>query len=404
MSSTATAATGGNGGGKIVTKNGSTAKHDNSLSTEERWIVAMTEEGNPLVSAFKVDSTGRNGPGTGSSTVVVDRGDVIVRTFPDPSTGENRQYFVTEDYQIMEVQSLEADFSSYFVERHVVQDGNLYMVNRVDPLFFFLSAQSITVENKEKEGKRPWRPVDQTVANDNVPHEVQRALLTDFGRCQLRHLCVTFQNDDLFFLKFDTKKALQWLQKKQEGLLKCMIHQHNEQSRKGKLHRNVDGSSSQATKAKGSISDTFIIPDQKELESSKDATSGSPSSFDPTCLSEAQKQGLKVECLQIVCNYLNDEWSRAFVDHLGLTVPLSTEPPNGKNGNQTAVSPDRPSTQDGSGDTSLSSSSLSTKKTAQTAQSAGNKQLAKVKTKGMKSIASFFGGTAKKPAKKAKIQ
>ena len=50
----------------------------------------------------------------------------------DPTTGDPRRYVLVQNGHerqklIVEIQSLEADFSSFLVGRHVVKDGNLYV-------------------------------------------------------------------------------------------------------------------------------------------------------------------------------------------------------------------------------------------------------------------------------------
>jgi hypothetical protein len=114
----------------------------------------------------------------------------------------------------------------------------------------------------------------------------------------------------------------------------------------------------------------------------------------------------------------------AFKDHLGWKEPSSTSsamqptswimstststsiatPSYDKN--KTAhrtVTPIDPFSTQGGQSLSSSSSSSSTKKKIEKSQTVGNKRLAKVKTKGMKSISSFFGAAASQPnSKKAK--
>jgi hypothetical protein len=200
--------------------------------------------------------------------------------------------------------------------------------------------------------------------------------------------------------------------------------------------------------AKGSSSDTFNIPIQPELEtvtkttdssSSEESTKGDsqekletlelPSSSSlpvvEGIISESRIQQLKSDSIDIVCEYLNDEWTIAFKDHLGWKEPSSTSsamqqtssimstststsiatPSYDKNKtvHRTVTPIDPFSTHGGQSSSSSSSSSSSAKKKMASSQTAGNKRLAKVKTKGMKSISSFFGAAASQPnSKKAK--
>ena len=129
----------------------------------------------------------------------------------DPSTQESRQYIFANDKDIVEVQNLPADFSSYIVGRHVIKDGNLYVLNRVDPLFWVLALFPSTAENQ----KSQWQPFAQIV--DSLPREVRTSLIED----QICHLCQVLtadQTGDVPYYKFNHEKALVWLKKKQDIL------------------------------------------------------------------------------------------------------------------------------------------------------------------------------------------
>jgi hypothetical protein len=266
----------------------------------------------------------------------------------------------------------------------------------------------------------------------------------------------------MMFLKFNPTKTLKWLQKKQERVFKCLKDQYTEQQQRQqrllddgknkKMNHSCALSSSNSSGStltcqptvKGSSSDTFHIPIQPELETVTKSTDSS-SSQDPTkgnneekletlalssssslpvgegIITESRIQQLKLYSIDIVCEYLNEEWTKAFKDHLGWKEPSCTSTPvqqaactmstsiatpsNDKTEtvHRTVTPIDPFSTQGGQSSSSSSSSSALTKKKIEKSQTAGNKRLAKVKTKGMKSISSFFGAAASQPnSKKAK--
>lgn len=438
----------------------------------------MTEEGNPLTASSGLSRKNMNGAKTSTSTSICrstkqqqrstcsnnNKTGFVIKSFPDPSTGDRRQYAVSstsdgdnDSYgpcQILEFQSLESDFSSFLVGRHVVKDGSLYLINQVDPLFFFLATQQPQQEQQQQQ----WQPMDQFVASTNVPHEIQRALLhcttspptinttssSPNYHHQLMHVCDSIADSDMIFLKFNPTKSLRWLQKKQEVVLKCLTDQHIEQTQtvNKKMKSATTTSSSNnnnnasTSTAKSSSSNTFNIPIQRELEteptntittttsstssetstnsqslkqspssSSSSSKRGGDSSSSGIQISESLEKQLKSDSIDIVCSYLNNEWSNAFMDHLGwkpslsdstCTTTTSSSSTMTKSLNRTVTPNDatNPYTNKSSSSSSSSAATFDNQKKNDktTAQTAGNKRLAKIKTKGMKSISSFFGG------------
>jgi hypothetical protein len=281
----------------------------------------------------------------------------------DPSTQESRQYVFINDKHIVEVQSLPADFSSFFVGRHIIKDGNLYVLNRVDPLFFVLAAQIIPEESK----KSSWQPFDQTLGS--LPQEVQKSVVES----QMGHLCQTMNNDqtdNVTYLKFSVPKALSWLQKKQERVYQCLLRQDQvkQQREKNKVSD---------TKG-GSISASFNMPE--------DPMAATPSSDNNIVLSDTKQ--LKIDSIQIVSSYLSEEWSKKFIESLdGMTedAVFSTAP-------KVFKSASAPLSQEAD-DTPAKRTKVEAPRTF------GNKRLAQVSTKGMKSLGSFFGAPKSKKSK-----
>jgi len=494
-SSSSTVANKGSGSGSTNSTNANNGHHQ----YDQKWIVAMAEEGSPFVrnssssttatatvTATATDSAGKNSNKNNNNLVC------LLKSFPDPSSttttssgGEKRQYAVTGgDYNIIEFQSLETDFGSYLVGRHVVEDSTLYTTNRVDPLFFVLATQSAPPlpspsqqqqqqqQNKQESKsssttKQQWQPIEQFLSSTNVAHEIQKSVRLVSKRRnssesssanennQLMHLCDSISDNEMIFLKFNPTKALKWLRKKQECVLDCLMSQVIEQQKQKQEHRlqqrkkqklssssNDATSSTSATTAKASASNTFNIPIQPELESetkpkttttdakttddatTKASSSSSSSSKEqsPCTISGVRKEQLKADSIEIVCEYLNNDWTKAFMDHLGWKTPSAASeskptagavaaaaasgtstPSNNKSQNHlhrtvTPAAGDSFSSSSSFSSNSVQTSSSSSmmKKKAESAQTVANKRLAKVKTKGMKSISSFFGAAPSK--------
>ncbi|KAL3944502.1 MAG: hypothetical protein SGBAC_001423 [Bacillariaceae sp.] len=288
----------------------------------------------------------------------------------DPSTKESRQYVQLASNDLVEIQSLESDFASFLVGRHVVKDGSLYVLNRVDPLFWLFTHYSPTEQSKQ------WRPVDQVV--ECLPNEIQKALNTD----QLPHLFEVLNSEaigDTPFFKFVPERALKWLQQKHERIFKCLEKQEKakrEQSKK-KLSKSSRGG--------GSVSSSFYMPEDTV------ASAPQQTETDPTIMSDTDIQRLKLDSAQIINSYLPAEWSKPVLDHLGLTeIEVKATQEVRKPVVSPAASPDKSNDEP-----------VKPKKKVVKAQTIGNKRLAKVNTKGMKSLSSFFGAPS---SKKKKVQ
>ena len=316
-----------------------------TTSDGTKWIVAVVD---------KAFSRNPSSPTNGYSRIV---------KLKDPSTQESRQYVFVNDKDIVEVQSIPSDFSSFFVGRHVVKDGHLYVLNRVDPLFFVLAGQIV-----DEDKKYSWQPFDQTV--ESLPREIQKSV----SEPQMVHLCQTLSNDqtdNVTYFKFSVPKALSWLRKKQECVFQCLLRQDQAKQEREK----AKFSSSMG----GSISSNFNMPE--------DPMAATPSS-DNVLISDTKQ--LKIDSIQIVCSYLSEDWSNKLIEALeGI--------------DQDAVFSAAPKEQT-SASTSLAQveadETPAKKVKVEKSRTMGNKRLSSISTKGMKSLSSFFGAPQAKKSKK----
>jgi hypothetical protein len=373
----------------------------NSANTEEgtKWIVAMLSRTDALFASSN----------TSAGTVL---GEIV--TLKDPSTGDRRDYAMMKtcnsteaqpETHIVEFQDIPKDFSSFMVGRHIVKDGSLYMLNRVDPLFFFLAAQEHHLEKQQS--TKSWQPYEQCleeVSNNTkgkmlFPKEIHSTISVD----QLQHLCLTFENDDVLYFRFDVNKALKFLKRKQERVLECLIRQdQTEQRRKDELYESSftqynSGSASRnehstSTPSKSNLAD---VNDDKELSNG----SNSPA----VVISDTK--ALELQSIQIVCNYLSDAWSEKFVEYVGVTMDQVQDKVKKAPGNRDTAAPSTTTVANGysiqrvveteNAEATKAAKVAADKKAMESYRTPGNKRLAKVNTKGMKSIASFFGGPPK---------
>jgi hypothetical protein len=309
----------------------------------------------------------------------------------DPTSGEARLYVLVQNSNerqklIVEIQSLEAEFSSFLVGRHVVKDGNLYVLNPVDPLFFVLG-QSKQIQPSS------WQPFDQTVEalanNENIRKCISEA--------QLGHVCLSLcndQTDNVNYFKFSEKRALEWLRKKQERVYQVLLQQEKtrDENRQKLLDRRPNGFSNAA--AGGSVSSTFYTPDDAMASKPTQTTSSGSGIIPPKTL-----QSLTMESLQIVCNYLSDEWTTKFIESFEVSEDEVFLNPSEKKATLDS-SPTATAYRPVSGDngTILSAKDAPKPKNVEPARSVANKRLEKVNKRGMSALTSFFKPKAKKQA------
>jgi hypothetical protein len=390
-------------------------KHSNN-NNDKRWIVAMVDD-SLLVSSSTNSSS--------SSDNKSKRNNVIGRIIKlkDPSTGEFREYGFIENTtasSIVEFQSIQNDYTSYMIGRHIVKDGTLYMLNRVDPLFFYLASQEQYLQQEQQADttstkKVSWQPFEQCLEEVSgskiLPNDIHGCITKE----QLQHVCLTFMNDDVCYYKFNIDKSLKFLERKQNRLLEYLIRQDQQaQQQKRKMEET-------STNKDQSISDNFYMPDDIEEvkttvstpQSNKSGTSSTLITVSPeTYISDTET--LKIESIQIICNYLSTGWSTKFMEHMGVTkeqiygtsatktastasntaAATTTDP---LYGNVQRVVETNKSTTASSSETTIKKSVV-----VESARTAGNKRLSKCNTKGMSSISSFFGVAAANKNKKPK--
>lgn len=311
----------------------------------------------------------------------------------------------------MELQDIPSDFSSFMVGRHIVKDGSLYMVNRVDPLFFFLAAQEHHLQDQQT--KKSWQPYEQCLeeasrnkSSSLFPKEIHAAITAE----QLKHLCLTFENDEGIYFRFDATKALQFLKRKQERVLECLIRQDQiEQRRKDKLY---ELSFNQYNSGRASTSDNFTsTPSKSESDENETGENDQSNASSSPAVVISDTKALKLQSIQILCSYLSETWLEKFVEHLGVTMdqvqnkPSKVSAKNDTSSNSSTTPAAGYSIQkvietENAEAATNAARVAAEKKTLESYRTPGNKRLAKVSTKGMKSIASFFGGAPK--SKKAK--
>ncbi|KAL3769340.1 hypothetical protein ACHAW5_002925 [Stephanodiscus triporus] len=349
----------------------------------------------------------------------------------DGTNGSRRRTASTSDiHEVQTVRPNSGRHASYFVGSRVVSDPALHVSTRIDPLFFALAhfhrVGTATGGGEGRPSSR-WLPWDQALAG--VPPVVLRALDADLssgvdGAGQLGHLLEVSDmcGDDLILCRFGEDRALRWLVAKFErarGAMRLRLHE----MRRGvaERRREVGG----MRDGSGAFSSSFTVAEEEGPRVVADAgeRKGSVDEGEVTdsFLSQQDELSINVGALQLVCEYIPTEWKSKLSKEVGLTDAEWMGKKSCKSSASTAdgehnTSGDKRPRSSWEGNIGqedadallhytqgcAKSASVITpgeKKEVQNAQSVGLKKLAKVNTKGMKSLSSFFGAGAKKVKK-----
>jgi hypothetical protein len=350
---------------------------------------------------------------------------------PEPGSDDGtRDYIIVTQQQnqsnswdIFEIQSVRPNagkYASFFVGSRIISHPELYVTTRVDPLFFALSHfHSLTKKGDAQSDK--WQPWDQaltdlplpilralgldTTLNINGIHEVgQLAFLLDVS-----DMC----GDDLLLCKFSEESTLKWLEAKFQAALKALRMRLMQRKRRDVDKKNELIMSGGAKSSSFNMvnDDTDIKKQEEKKEEETDEVSKDQNDLVIT-LSKKEEESLRAGALQLICDYIPDEWRQKLTEKLEMNeadwkgksktkdehVLGGKRPRASWEGNHGQEDADAllqytMGTNSNSGDKSSDA-----KKGVKNAQSSGLKRLAKVNKKGMKSLSSFFG--AKKKQKK----
>lgn len=276
-------------------------------------------------------------------------------TFQNPCNGEKRPY-VMVDKTICELQSIAAHkhcYGAFLVGSRVVDDPNLYVLTSIDPLFFFLSHWTTPTS---------YQPLSQLMTC--IPPEIATSVETS----QLKHILqVMAIGEDELYYKLSVDKTLVWLKRKQEHVQTVLEQQ--EATKKRPLE--------------AAFAASFRRPEQSE-------NNAPPMKTEAAAVTSMSKE----ESIQIVCNYINETWTERFLKHCSVSPSLL------QGGTRK-----RPRQEDVVVSTAATTSGLPAvtmdwhNELQQTTQppkpppaklSVAAKKLAKVNTKGMKPMSSFF--------------
>jgi hypothetical protein len=281
---------------------------------------------------------------------------------------------------IGEFQALPTDLGAFLLQPAgmVVSNPALYMLTAVDPLFWLLPVTQPASSSSSTASSDQWQPWAQLLAA--WPAAVRRALPAD--RRQLGHLYARMAvDDDEVYYKFSPTKALHWLGQKVARTRTVLVAQ-------------AAASAASETREATATTATFFLGGQ--ATHSSDATLDAAETLRRR--QAHQETRAQAEALQIVCQYLTEEWQQRLLTHLDLAATLLAPAAKPK----APAAPKRPHFDADMAAEDDDAPVVKKKKLVVAAKTMGLKQLAKVNTKGMQKMSAFFGVRKKENTKNIK--
>ena len=290
---------------------------------------------------------------------------------PHPRSNEPAR-FMLRDGDLLEVQKATPKLpSSWLSGERVVQDGGVHVATRIDPLFLVLPLLEKASQN--------YSPLDQILASPEMPHVVK---LRHCRYLELAHLCDVSDamGPDMPLYRMNEAKVITWLRRKVQRLTETLAADASAQHR---IASNVDGFRTTQSGAAAAINTTTATH--------------------PTVTDE-QRSAAALDAAQLVSDYLNPSSAFAWSTKLAGACSLKAEQLSpsaiaraAKRKKEKELErrwDDQSAATDSLRDITHGAPASKKQKTAEAAkkhQTVANKQLAKVNTKGMKSMMSFFG-------------
>lgn len=322
----------------------------------------------------------------------------------------NRDYLVhgADIYEIQAVSPNGGKYASYMVGSRFISNPDLHVVTRVDPLFFVLeyleTNQGANNTNEDNGGGAKWQPFDQLLKD--LPKPVLTALSTSLNITsiqeigQLAHLMdASDLFDDDIVCKFNETKALAWLNAKYERSLETLRGRRLEKKRKQEERK--------SSGEYGAFSSSFVLAGNEKKVDNSGSTNDAEKEEKEIQLTKDEEHAIRVAALQLLSEYLTSSWRTKLAKSLNLSEDDIEKKAKTTSANASGEKRPRASWEGAIGQAEADellclttgqskTSSATAEKSAMHTQTAGLKRLAKVNTKGMKSISSFFGGAKKK--------
>lgn len=285
---------------------------------------------------------------------------LAVHKLLDPAKGRERRYVLARSTPrpvLAEITIVGDDstFSSFLLSNYIIQNGEYHVMTPIDPLFWLLTPDWGT----------SWQPLDQIL--HAIPSQV---VVECLDRNQLPHLFTKLQDGDDIYYKFSKPKALRWLQRKQQALETLLKARYL-------FAKELESKDAQET---GGFVSGFTLGGSNEPKES-------PATTEAAAATEIKRQHRQAyeDSIQIVCNYLSDQWRSSLFEFLETNDSvLGLMEPEPKPKKVKVV------TDWNAVVTGVENPSVKETKAKERPISAGAKRLLKVNTKGIKKMSSFF--------------
>jgi hypothetical protein len=353
--------------------------------------------------------------------VLEDAEDAEYRSFAIASTTENNQHY-----------------------SRIISNGKIYLPTPIDPLFWFVSAFSVRRQQQKQQQAPAWQPIPQFLESScqKIPAVIRQMVPLE----QLCHIVKTMRIDNgeddkdgndekktdaektspskladlqhLYYCKFDEMRILQWLQAKQLAVQKVLSRQQqhralrqtlqHQKQQNGAFCDNFHLTSSPVTTTTTTVTPSSEQPPPTSPSISKNNNNNNDDI--PVLDAPMDDETCRIESIQIVSEYLDEFWRCKFWEASGVTPEQVLEEttttslpkkrsqeqigPESYNNTNKFIMAENGVENDHPVATTATKNTTTTTKSNATAITTGAKRLAKVNTKGIPKMSSFF--TAKK--------
>uniref|UniRef100_A0A6B2L8U7 Ribonuclease H2 subunit B n=1 Tax=Arcella intermedia TaxID=1963864 RepID=A0A6B2L8U7_9EUKA len=137
----------------------------------------------------------------------------IIFSLPHPKNGRMSRFLLNGEKEILEIQKVKRNPSSYFIDETVQQDGSLYITTDIDPLYLILPRLQEARRKKNSVDEGFYVDTNEIFLNAESPYHNLK-YLKDSKNCNLGVLCDVKVSGDNEYYRLNDDKVIEWLKRK----------------------------------------------------------------------------------------------------------------------------------------------------------------------------------------------
>lgn len=151
-------------------------------------------------------------------------------TLPEPRNGDPQTYFYDEDnICLYEITRYSDKFRSWFVDDRLIQEGQIDMLTKVDPLYILLRPIMAIADKQFRTVQDICSTYESTLSKNSS--KLSYALSPDI---RWDSICETKELDDELFVRYNETKTRDWLKRKMDSVMKALELQYQTNSKPSK--------------------------------------------------------------------------------------------------------------------------------------------------------------------------